>query len=205
MKKILTLIAAAVILVGGYYFFNPSPRITNTSPGGSNIICFGDSLTYGTGSTPGKNYPAQLSLLISKPVINAGIPGDTTTTALNRLGKDVLTQSPRIVIITLGGNDLKNRAPKKTAFNNLKKIIESIQHQGALVVVGGIDIPLWGRGFGDLYKKVCNDTGAILIPNIFDGIMGKRELMSDPIHPNDKGYALMAKRFQKTIKPYLSR
>ena len=203
MKKILILIAAAVILAGGYYFFNPSTRIINTSPGGSNIICFGDSLTYGTGSTPGKNYPAQLSLLISKPVINAGIPGDTTATALSRLEEDVLTQSPRIVIITLGGNDLKNRVPKETAFSNLKKIIESIQHQGALVVVGGIDIPLWGRGFGDAYEKACSQTGAILIPHILDGIIGKRELMSDPIHPNDKGYALMAQRFHKAIRLYL--
>ena len=203
MKKILILIAAAVILAGGYYFFNPSTRIINTSPGGSNIICFGDSLTYGTGSTPGKNYPAQLSLLISNPVINAGIPGDTTATALSRLEEDVLTQSPRIVIITLGGNDLKNRVPKETAFNNLKKIIESIQHQGALVVVGGIDIPLRGRGFGDAYENPCSQTGPILIPHILDGIIGKRELMSDPIHPNDKGYALMAKRLHKAIRPYL--
>jgi len=203
MKKILPLIAVASILAAGFYFFNPSDRIKNTSPNGSNIICFGDSLTYGTGSTPGKNYPAQLSLLISKPVINAGIPGDTTALAFNRLERDVLTRSPRIVIITLGGNDLKNRVSKETAFNNLKNIIESIQRQGALVVVGGINIPLWGRGFGNAYEKVCKETGAILIPHILDGIIGKRELMSDPIHPNDKGYALMAKRFHKAIKPYL--
>ena len=203
MKKILILIAAAAVVAGGYYLFNPSPHIKNTSPTGSSIICFGDSLTYGTGSTPGNSYPAQLSLLISKPVINAGIPGDTTATALSRLERDVLTRSPRVVLITLGGNDLKNRVPKETAFNNLKKIIETIQQQGALVVVGGINIPLWGRGFGGAYEKVCSQTGAILIPHILDGIFGKRELMSDPIHPNNNGYALMAKRFHKAIEPYL--
>jgi len=203
MKKILIFLAAAVVLAGVYYLINPPAGIKNTTLSGSNIICFGDSLTYGTGATPGSDYPSQLSLLISKPVINAGVAGDTTATALSRLEKDVLTQSPRIVLITLGGNDLKNRVPKETAFNNLKMIIESIQRRGALVVVGGIDIPLWGRGFGDAYENVCNRTGAILIPHILDGIIGKRELMSDPIHPNDKGYALMAERFHKAIKPYL--
>ncbi|MEW6670753.1 MAG: arylesterase [Thermodesulfobacteriota bacterium] len=203
MKKILTLMAAAVILAGGYYFFNPSNRIQNTSPRGSNIICFGDSLTYGTGASTGKSYPSQLSLLISKPVINAGIPGDTTATALSRIEKDVLTQSPRIVIITLGGNDLRYRVPINTFSDNLNRIIRLIQDQGALVVVGGIDIPLWGRGFGDVYEKICSQNGAILIPHILDGIFGRRELMSDPIHPNDEGYALMAKRFHKAIKPYM--
>ena len=126
MKKILPLIAVASILLAGYFFFKPSHHIKNTSLNGSSIICFGDSLTYGTGSTPGKNYPAQLSLLISKPVINAGIPGDTTTTAFNRLERDVLARSSRIVIVTLGGNDLKNRVFRETVFNNLKNIIESI-------------------------------------------------------------------------------
>jgi lysophospholipase L1-like esterase len=33
--------------------------------------------------------------------------------------------------------------------------------------------------------------------------MGKGNLMSDPIHPNDKGYAMMAEKFHKVIKPYL--
>lgn len=203
MKKFFIIIFAAVFLLGGYYFLSAPSHIKNTSPAGENIVCFGDSLTYGTGASKGKDYPSQLSRLISKSVINVGVPGDTTTSALNRLGADVLSRSPRIVLITLGGNDLKNRVPRETAFHNLKKIIESIQLEGALVVVGGIDIPLWGRGFGDAYEKVCSQTGAILIPHILDGIFGKRELMSDPIHPNDEGYAIMAQRFYKAIKSYL--
>ena len=70
---------------------------------GENIICFGDSLTYGTGAPRDKSYPAQLSDMIGQPVINAGVLGDTTTRALERLEEDVLSQSPRIVLITLGG------------------------------------------------------------------------------------------------------
>ena len=149
------------------------------------------------------DYPAQLSRMISKPVINAGVPGDTTAMALKRLKEDVLTQSPRIVLITLGGNDLKNRVPKETAYQNLKNIIASIQNQGALVIVGGINIPIWGRGFGKMYQKVCEETQALLIPNIFDEIIGDKSLMSDPIHPNERGYKLMAQKFYRAMKPYL--
>jgi lysophospholipase L1-like esterase len=69
------------------------------------------------------DYPSQLSKMISRPVINAGVPGDTTASALERLERDVLAYSPDIVLITLGGNDLKNGVASDSAFKNLKKIV----------------------------------------------------------------------------------
>ena len=93
--------------------------------------------------------------------------------------------------------------PRILAFQNLKSIVESIQAKGALVVIGGIDLPFWGRGYGDGYEQISKETGAILIPNIFDGLMGNPQLMSDSIHPNDAGYTLMAEKFYKVLKPYL--
>ncbi|MCP4107051.1 MAG: arylesterase [Desulfobacteraceae bacterium] len=203
MKKAAIVIGIAIIIFGGYLLFFSSPNIKNSNPSGENIICFGDSLTYGTGASGGMDYPAQLSKMISKPIINAGVPGDTTDSALERLEKDVLSRYPRIVLITLGGNDLKNNVPKEIAFDNLTAIIKLIQSQGSLVIVGGIDVPLRGRGFGDSYKKLCDETGSLLIPNIFEGIMGKQGLMSDYIHPNNKGYTIMAEKFYKKIKPFL--
>ena len=138
------------------------------------------------------------------PVMNKGVPGDTTARALARLDQDVLSQSPRVVLITLGGNDLKNGVSRDIAFQNLKRIIGSIQATGALVIVGGIDLPFWGRGFGESYEQVCRETGAVLIPNILDGIIGNSKLMSDPIHPNDAGYTKVAEKFRKALGSYLS-
>ena len=203
MKKIAFPILAVLVLVVGYHFFFSSPEIKNSNPTGENIICFGDSLTFGTGAAENMDYPSQLSRMISMPVINAGVPGNTTVTAMERLEEDVLSRSPRIVLITLGGNDLKNRMPREIAHQNLKSIIISIQNKGALVIIGGISIPLWGRGFGEMYQEVCKETQALLIPNIFDGIISDKSLMSDPIHPNDRGYTIMAQKFYKAMKPYL--
>jgi lysophospholipase L1-like esterase len=140
MRKIIVPILVVLVLLAGYHFFFSRPPVRNSTPAGDNIICFGDSLTYGTGAAKNMDYPSQLSRMISRPVLNAGIPGETTATAMARLEKDVLSQSPRIVLITLGGNDLKNRIPKETAYQNLKTIILSIQNRGALVIVGGISI-----------------------------------------------------------------
>ena len=180
-----------------------SPDIKNTNPSGDNIICFGDSLTFGTGASTGMDYPARLSLMIHQPVINAGRPGDTTTSALERLDEAVLLKSPRMVLMTLGGNDLKNGVPKEIAFQNLRIIIERMQDQGALVILGGIKLILMDKGYGKEYERLCREMGVVYIPHILSGIMGKREKMSDPIHPNDEGYALMAEKFYKALKPYL--
>ena len=203
LKKIAVLVLSTLVGLLLYHFFPSKPKIKNVYSTGENILCFGDSLTFGTGATRGMDYPSQLSRMISRPVLNKGVPGDTTDRSLARLEQDVLSQSPRIVLITLGGNDLKNGVPKDTAFRNLRKITESIQARGALVVIGGIDLPIGGRGFGEGYKKLCNETGAILIPNIFDGIMGNVSFMSDSIHPNDAGYTKMAEKFYEALKPYL--
>jgi acyl-CoA thioesterase-1 len=91
-----------------------------------------------------------------------------------RLDQDVLSHAPRIVFITLGGNDLKNGVSKKVAFENLKAIVEKIQAEGALVVLGGINIPFWGKGFGEAYENLAEETGSILIPNIYKGILATR-------------------------------
>ena len=198
-------VALAVILTVylGYRQLSPPPPVKNARPAGENIICFGDSLTYGTGASQGMDYPSQLSRRIGRPVINAGIPGDTTDTALARLERDVLDRSPRIVLITLGGNDLKNRQDRDRAFRNLKTIITAIQGRGALVIVGGLDVPIWGRGFQERYRKVCEETGAVLVPDILKGLLGNSDRMSDAIHPNDAGYGIMAGYFYEAMKPYL--
>ena len=195
-RNILPLLLASLLLTacGG-----PEPVTLR----GDNIICFGDSLTFGTGAPRDKSYPAQLAEMIGQPVINSGIPGDTTDRALRRLERDVLSKSPRIVLITLGGNDLKNGVDKKTAFKNLKDIVDTIQASGALVVFGGIRLLFWDRGYEEEYEKLAEETGALLVPDILGGLMGHEELMHDTIHPNGAGYKIMAQKFYTRIEPYL--
>ncbi len=163
------------------------------------VICFGDSLTYGTGAIPGMDYPSQLGKMIDKQVINKGVPGDTTASARRRLVRDVLSQNPGWVLITLGGNDLKNGVSKKVAFYNLDVIVDAIQDNGATVIIGGLKFPGMDRGFGAGYEEVATQTGATLIADLLSGIFDNASLMSDPIHPNGKGYRLIAERFKKAL------
>jgi lysophospholipase L1-like esterase len=199
VKKILYIALCAVFLFLGYRIIFSSLPGEKGEIRARKIICFGDSLTYGTGADKDMDYPSQLSKMIGRPVINAGVSGDTTASARQRLERDVLFKAPDAVLITLGGNDLKNGVARDRAFENLRIIVNSIQNTGAGVIIGGIKFPIRDRGFGSAYRKLAEDTGAILIPNIFEGIMGNRKLMSDPIHPNGAGYKLIAERFYEAM------
>ena len=191
------------VLLLGYLLFASCGGSEPVILSGENIICFGDSLTYGTGAARNKSYPAQLSEMTGLPIINAGIPGNTTSDGLERLETDVLERSPRIVLITLGGNDLKNGVRKDVAYKNLKAIIEAIQAEGGLVILGGVKFILLDKGYGEMYKKLAKETDIILIQNVLSGLVGKDKYMSDPIHPNADGYEIMARRFHEAIEPYL--
>ena len=204
-KKILLIIVALLLCFGIYKLFSADsgPEIRNARPASRVIICFGDSLTHGTGAPVGRDYPSQLEKLINRPVINAGVPGDTTATALARLERDVLKKKPGIVLITLGGNDLKNGVLRGTAFAKFKKIVTAIQDRGGLVVIGGIRIPFLDRGYGSGYRELARQVGAVLVPDVLGEIIDKPKLMSDRIHPNGDGYGVMARRFADALQPYL--
>lgn len=203
MKQIIVVVAVSIACFLIFRSFDNGWEIKNQPLSVSRIVCFGDSLTFGAGASEGRDYPSVLEGLTGVEVINAGVPGNTTEDALKRVDEDVLVYEPDVVLITLGGNDLKNRVGESTARANLTTIIQLIQISGAMVILGGIEIPLYGKGFADMYQSVGEQTGSVLISNIFEGIFGNRKMMSDYIHPNDKGYEVMAGYFYEKLHPYL--
>lgn len=80
-------------------------EVKNIYSRGKDIICFGNSITAGSGFSKRETYPYFLSELLGCSVINAGREGDTSSDGLERLEKDVLTYQPRLVIVEFGGND----------------------------------------------------------------------------------------------------
>jgi acyl-CoA thioesterase-1 len=206
MKKIVLSIVV-LILIGLFYYlflysnYNNWP-ITNSKSQGKTIIAFGDSLTAGYGVKKSQNYPSQLSKIINQPVINMGVSGETTQQALLRIN-DVVAKNPKIVIITLGGNDLKKKIPAGVVFDNLKQIVDILQAKGAIVVIGGLDIPYYRNDYADDYIKFAQNNGCLIVPNVLDGLFGHSDLMVDTVHPNAKGYKIIATEFYHVIKAYL--
>src|SRR6058998_467101 len=129
VKRSHLLAAIAVVLILIIWALWPSRygRVKNLGSRGTNVIAFGDSLTAGYGAGTGEDYPTRLSALIGEPVINAGVSGDTTGSALARLDADVLARDPRIVIVGLGGNDFLGGVPIASTDTNLREIVRKIE------------------------------------------------------------------------------
>ena len=174
----------------------PSPysKVVNLASRGSNIIAFGDSLTAGYGAQPGEDYPSKLSKLIDMPVINAGVSGDTTDTALARIDADVLSRDPRIVIIGLGGNDFLRGVDVAMTERNLRAIVRKIHGSGAMVILLGFRFPSLAVDYEKIYTRVAEDEGCLLIGRMLRGIITDPSLKSDEVHPNARGYEIMAER-----------
>ncbi len=197
----------AVLCIAGYWFFSgPSVnswKIVNNPPlAAGPVVAFGDSLTAGFGSGgPGRDYPAVLSGLIGREVINLGVNGDTVPGPTD--GSKSSRPSPPPWCSCCWGNDLLRRANLDESFALLGEMIRRIQSGGALVVLLGIDgLPL-AAPLGKRYLETARTTGALLVPDILKDILGKGSLMADGIHPNGEGYRIMAERVAKALKPYL--
>ncbi len=198
-------LAVLVLSALGYYFFGgPGKRdVANYPSTGTDVIAFGDSLVAGTGSTPQHDFVSVLSGKAGVPIVNLGVPGNTTAQGLARL-EELDPYRPRIVLLLLGGNDYLQKVPIDATFANLAKIIENLQARGAMVVLLGVRGGVFGDPYGSEYEKLSRRYRTAYVPDVLDGLLGKRQYMSDPVHPNDAGYALIAERIYPVLKALMS-
>ena len=169
--------------------------IVNAKPQGKTIVAFDDSLIAQDMAWIKKdNYSSQLAEMLNQPVINMGTSGKTTQQTLLIINK-VTTKNPKIVFITLGGNDLKKKILAGEAFNNLKQIVNILQANSALVVIGGIDILYYKNDYAQDYLEFAENNGCLLVPNVLAGLIGHKYLMIGAVHPNAKDYTIMARKF----------
>jgi len=82
-----------------------------------------------------------LASLTGLAVINAGVPGDTTSSGLQRLPEVLAEHKPRLVLLCLGGNDMLRQQPAAATENNLRLLVQTIRASGAEVVLIGVPEP----------------------------------------------------------------
>jgi acyl-CoA thioesterase I len=179
-------------------------NIANLESRGKNIICFGDSLTKGKGVEPNQSYPAELAKMTNFQVINAGINGDVSPEAVKRVASDVLDREPLLVIIEFGGNDYLNKIPMEETIKNVEEMIKLIQAKGAMVAIVDISNVLFMQEYRQELLRLSKKYRAIFIPRIMEDIVTNEQLKSDAIHPNARGYKIIAYRVYRGIMPCLN-
>ncbi|MFA5310777.1 MAG: GDSL-type esterase/lipase family protein [Candidatus Omnitrophota bacterium] len=178
-------------------------EIQNIGSSGENIICFGDSITFGYGVKPGEDYPSVLSKMVKMPVINAGVDGDTSISAFKRIEKDVLDRKPFLVLIEFCGNDFLKDIPQESTINNVRSMILRAQGQGAITVIVDISAGFFLRDYRMKFSRLAKETGSIFVPAVLSGIITNPAMKSDFMHPNQEGYKIIAQRIHCAISPYL--
>lgn len=191
-------------------------------PIGSNrpntYMAFGDSITIGDGSKDGLGYRGRLEAELDEhfgraAVINAGAEATRSTEGAERIGRNLRLYRPAYNLIHYGTNDwneCKGAVPCVT-IDSLRAIVESTKAAQTLPVLATI-IPAnpdlnpsarneWVSQIDELIRPLARDEGALLVDleAAFLREPDLTQLYADHVHPNDRGYRIMADEFFRAI------
>ena len=197
--------------VAGFY-----PAALVASPV-TRVIFLGDSITEGYGVNKSAAYPELIAEALPAKVhhqvqvINAGVSGSTTASAVSRL-KWLLKgpTQPTLLVIALGGNDGLRGLDVKAMQQHLTEAVRYAKSHGIQqVLIAGMQMPPnYGQGylreFAAVFPAVAKAEQAALLPFLLDGVGGDPKLnQADGIHPNEAGQQRIAKTVLQAILPLL--
>jgi len=169
-------------------------------PGNAVILAFGDSLTAGNGVSAGQSYPEQLSGLLNRTVINAGISGEESGQGRERLAALLDQHRPQILLLCHGGNDLLRKRPLSQLEDNLRTMIAMARERGIEVILLGVPAPGISLSVNELYGEVATSTSTLFIEDVIADVLQYPGLKSDAVHPNGQGYAQIATEIRDALE-----
>ena len=173
------------------------------------IMLYGDSLMAGYGLNQNENLSSALAVKFSLEetvvlIINASVSGNTTSNGLARLDWS-LGESPNIVILCLGANDMLRGIDPKYIKENLNTMISKINESGSKVILAGMRSPtsmgeIYQQRFDQMYREIAEEHDLTFMPFLLEGIaLEKKYLQNDDKHPNALGIQVMA----NNLYPYI--
>jgi lysophospholipase L1-like esterase len=168
------------------------------------VVFFGDSIT---------NFWNLSAYFPNKPYINRGIVGQTTPQMLVRFRPDVIALKPRAVVVLAGTNDIAGNTGAMTLDiieHNYASIAELAKaHQIRVVFASVLPIHDYGatkisegrppakiEALNQWLKGYCTANNCLYLDYYSAMVdtkgMLRAELSEDGLHPNAKGYQVMA-------------
>ena len=146
-----------------------------------------------------------------KPYVNRGISGQTTPQMLIRFKQDVIDLKPKVVVICAGTNDIAGN----TGPSSLKMIVDNISSMAEIAKANNINVVIasvhpafdypWKPGLNPNEKipalnkllKSYSEQNNMIYLDYFSAMVDDKnglrsDLGSDGVHPNKKGYKIMA-------------
>ena len=184
---------------------------------------FGDSITVGDGARSTDGYRDVLERLLQQhfgraQVQTDGVGGTRTPAGVDRIGQSLSRTHPAYTLILYGTNDW-NRASSdcRTTFvcdttDNLRHMVGAVESVNSLPVIGTIP-PANPDGFGaeernawvgkmnEQIRAMARTEGAA-VADIHAAFLREPSLtglFADHVHPNDRGYQVIAAEFFRAI------
>jgi acyl-CoA thioesterase-1 len=194
----------------------PIPQEVPLQQGGPTVVFMGDSITqYWGGGSPA--YPTIPITTLVPGAIDEGIAGQVTEQMQQRFATDVLAKNPNVVVILGGTNDLALQQNPNT--DSIAAMADAAAAAGVRVVIGTVPpSELW---LGSTLLTQAETTPAIMQYNsqlkqlaaahgygvadyhsamVYpDGSSNQNLFLSDHIHPNASGYAVMWSVLRPTL------
>jgi len=191
-----TLLLVLAALVGAC---GDAPRLAPLAPDAV-VLAFGDSLTYGTGAGEAESYPAQLESLIRRKVVRAGVPGEVSAQALARLPGALEQFQPQLLVLCIGGNDFLRNLGKAQAAANVQTMVSMARQRGIGVLLIGTPEKGLTMTPPAFYAEIAEQARIPYEGKVVGEILRNSELKSDTIHPNARGYRLIAERVATLLR-----
>jgi lysophospholipase L1-like esterase len=192
----LRLAVIALLLLAGC---SERPKLERLA-GDAVVLAFGDSLTFGTGANEDESYPAQLERLIGRRVVPAGVPGEVSAQALERLPAALDEHAPRLLLLCIGGNDFLRRLGNQQAEHNVREMVKLARSRGIAVLLIGTPEPGFTVSPPAFYAGIAKEFRLPYEEGIIGQVLRDRSLKADPIHPNARGYRVIAERLAEQLK-----
>lgn len=173
---------------------------------GSIVLALGDSITAGHGLLPEQAWPALLARRSGWQIVNAGVSGDTSDGALQRLPGLLAEHAPHLMIVEIGGNDMLRRAAESRISANLAAIVDLARQRQVRVAVLAIPRPsALGAATGRLkpaalYADTASSRGVMLVEHAVSDVLSDGRLRLDPLHPNAEGQLALAEALEKSFR-----
>jgi len=203
----------------------PTPgdvRMPMTLPIGRNrrnvYMAAGDSITVGDGSSDGSGYLGPLESQLARHfgralAVNRGVSATDTREGLRLIRDQLRAVRPAYTLIHYGTNDWLHCAGQVPCYtvDNLRRMVEAVKGGQGLPCLATI-IPAnpklnpegrnnWVGNIDRLIRELATAEGALLVDleSAFRREPDLSQLFSDHVHPNDRGYRVMADEFFRAI------
>lgn len=193
--KLFTSLAMALVIAGCGSDVK-LPRL----PADAVVLAFGDSLTFGTGTTPDKSYPAALERKIGRKVIASGIPGEVSANGLARLPAVLDEVQPKLLILCHGGNDMLRKQSTGQAASNIRAMVSLARSRGIEVVLLGVPSPGLLLSTADHYDAIAKEMKLAYEGKAIAKVLSDNALKADAFHPNAEGYQRLADAVAEVLK-----